>query len=169
MENLDRLPPRPQRRHSEETWAEIKQLFREGVSARALAERFGGTERTIHARAKKDGWRRVDLAAEPQPDPLNEGEARTQAVGLQNMDEHAPILTLTPQSAPEEAARRAYESGVLWLIRGDVDRAYKVLRLSGLLERLGRLKVMEAAGGTTAAQAAVMEFLMGRLAGAGDE
>lgn len=170
MENLDRLPPRPYCRHSEETWAQIKQLFREGASAKALAERFGGTERTIYARMAKDGCRRLDLAKEPQPDePLPPGEAKGTAVAIQNMAEHAPILTLTPQSAPEEAARRAYESGLLWLIRGDMEKAYKVLRLSGLLERLGRLKVMEAEGGQTPVQAAVMEFLMGRLTGAGDE
>jgi len=168
MENLDRLPPRPQCRHSEEEWALIKQLFREGTSAKALAERFGGTERTIYARSKKDGWRRVDLAKAPQPEPLTPDEAKGTAVAIQNMDQHAPILTLTPESAPDEAARRAYESGLLWLIRGDMEKAYKLLRLSGLLERLGRLKVMEGEGGQTPVQAAVMEFLMGRLTGGED-
>ncbi len=165
MENTDRLPPRPYRRRSEEEWAEIKQLYEKGASAKALVDAFGGTERTIYSRLSKDGCLRKDLAERETPLPLSDDEAEAKAGGIQNMKEHAPVRTLTPESPPEEAARRAYESGLLWFIRGDVTKAYQVLRLSGLLERLGRLKVMEQGEGTSAAQAAVLEFLMGRLTG----
>ncbi|MGZ9101307.1 MAG: hypothetical protein ACXW3O_16530, partial [Brevundimonas sp.] len=43
-------------------WARIQREFAAGASAPWLAARYGAGERTIAMRAKKEGWRRKDLA-----------------------------------------------------------------------------------------------------------
>lgn len=49
------------------------------------------TERTIYSRLRKDGCLRKDIAAEPPPEPMPDGEAQAAAEDVQLTQADAPL------------------------------------------------------------------------------
>lgn len=127
---------RPYRRRDEEEWGVIRALYRRGATARALAERFGGTERTIYAHLQKQGCLRKEQApVECALDEATLDEAVRQGRGC---EAEAPCLALRDDATLAEAAQAAAETSIRMLRAVQPTRAYTFARLAGTLERLAR-------------------------------
>ncbi|GAA0640452.1 hypothetical protein [Brevundimonas lenta] len=150
----------------------IERLYRAGATAKALAKEYGGTERTIYARARVHGWLRKD--AQPLAPPLTELEAdaaareaglEARADGLPPAD--APVRMLAAGASLGDAARAAAETAIRMLRDGQPARSYTYARLAGTLERLARGPSLGAAGdgggadGTERGRLAALDFLRG--------
>lgn len=167
-------------------WARIAREYAAGASAPWLSDRYGAGERTITARARKEGWRRKDLAeaadaeleaaeargaVEPAPPSAIgqglglgsgsalDGSARARAVLLEE------ALAGVTDEARAGAAREALNRAVAEMRTGDAHAATDWVKLAGALAALagrdGSGSPEEAAD--AAAQAAAMAVLCERL------
>lgn len=159
----------PFRRRSNAEWDEIRRLYQAGATASALVREYGGTERTLYTRARRDGWLRKDDAP-----------ASTEAAaGLTPVQADAAVRTLGaadgvpgPDTACRalaadaslgDAARAAAATAIAMLRDGFATRAYAYARMAGTLERLARGSGME--GGEAASEPgrmAALDFLRER-------
>lgn len=158
-------------------WGRIRREFAAGASVPWLSARYGAGERTIGARAKKEGWRRKDLAETADAD-LEAAEVRgeVEAPG-------APVvgaglaLDGTTREALEacdaggqpdlaEAMRRALGRAVRAMEVGDPRQAQDYLRLARMLEGVGGGEAGD--GGRSPEDEAALAFILERL-GAGGE
>ena len=165
-------------------WARVAREYAAGASAGWLSARYGAGERTIAARALKEGWRRKDLAeaadaeleaaeargtVEPAAPPVIgqglglgsglDGSAKAAAAAL------AEALAGVDDAARAGAADEALDRAVAHMRTGDAAAALGWARLSGTLAartgRDGGAAPEEAAD--AAAQAAAMAVLCERL------
>lgn len=155
---------RPYRRRDEEEWGVIRALYRRGATARALAERFGGTERTIYTHLQRHGClRKAQAPVECALDEAALDEAVRQGRGLgRGCEAEAPCLALREDASLAEAARAAAETSIRMLRAVQPTRAYTFARLAGALERLARGAVGTEAGdadGTGRGVRAALDFL----------
>ena len=167
---------KPYRRRNEAEWDEMRRLYQAGATARALVAQYGGTERTLYARARRDGWRRKD--DRPPLTGLSPVEAdvavRALGTGMQGTDEAVPgpdaaCRALAADASLGEAARAAATTAIAMLRDGHTASAYAHARLAGTLEKLAR----GAAGGdgddpdgTERGRRAALDFLRGEGAAA---
>ena len=123
----------------------MRRLYQAGATAKALVAQYGGTERTLYARARRDGWRRKD--DRPPLTGLSPAEADAAARALGNgvlgADDgvaaaDAPCRALAVDASLGEAARAAAQSAIRMLRDLEPARAYTYARLAGTLERLAR-------------------------------
>lgn len=147
----------------ERMWARIRREYAAGASAGWLSARYGAGERTIGARAKREGWRRKDLA-EAADAELGAAEARGEmepapapAIGAvwdapARGAEAAALETAVAEAADVTragAAREALDRAVACMRRGDAAAATAYVRLAGALEALARTGAGEDAGDPT--------------------
>ncbi|WP_339914600.1 hypothetical protein [uncultured Brevundimonas sp.] len=166
------LHRKPYRRRNEAEWDEMRRLYQAGATARALVEKYGGTERTLYARARRDGWRRMD--DRPPLTGLSPGEADA-AVRVLGAEDgvaaaDAPCRALAVDASLGEAARAAAQSAIRMLRDLEPARAYTYARLAGTLERLARGGAGgdgdgDDADGTERGRRAALDFLRGEGAG----
>lgn len=142
-------------------WGRIQREFMAGASTPWLSARYGAGERTIGARAKKEGWRRKDLAeaadaemeaAETRGDvaPVA-GTAIAAGLGLDGTARAAAAafetaLKTAGEETPAEAAREALDRAVASMRLGDAGAATAYVRLAGALEGLARAEGTEGRG-----------------------
>ena len=135
----------PHRRRTNAEWDEIRRLYQAGATAKALVKAYGGTERTLYTRARRDGWLRKDDAWPARGAPaggLTPREADEAVRGLGAEDE-APgpdtaCRELAVDASLAEAARAAATTAIAMLRDGFATRAYAYARMAGTLERLAR-------------------------------
>jgi hypothetical protein len=113
---------------SERTWTRIRIEYTAGASAAWLSARYGPAKRTIAEHAKKEGWRKIDVArardaeeaareaGEAGADPWTEDEA-----------DDGVALDL------DEAVRLSHSRAVAALRRGDARGAQEFLKLARML------------------------------------
>ena len=146
------------KRHTEEEWVRLEALYRAGVPARALARRYGGSERTIfrHMQRRmalhKDQPQGADHANDPPTD-----QAFLTAMAELRQDELTPgppprpgddpvdpeaadleCQILSPDATPKQAARAATTTAIQHIRRRDPKQAGAYLRLANSLVRLDR-------------------------------
>lgn len=155
----------PYRRRSHAEWDEIRRLYQAGATAKALMKDYGGTERTLYARARRDGWLRKDDG------PGTEGgltpREADEAVRALGGDEAVPGPDAACREMPEDAslgdaARAAAATAIAMLRDGFAARAYAYARLAGTLERLARGAVGDRNGGadgTEPGRQAALDYL----------
>ncbi|WP_168045431.1 hypothetical protein [Brevundimonas alba] len=131
-----RLAGRPYCRRSQEEWAEIRALYRAGATAKSLAERFGGTERTLYTHVSKHGCLRKDQPVVACA--LDEGAVHEAVRAGRGCAADAPVRALAEGASLGEAARAAAETAILMLREAQPARSYTYARLAGQLERLAR-------------------------------
>ena len=138
----------PYRRRPEAEWAEIRALYAGGATAKALALRFGGTERAIYTHLSEQGGLRkdqptvaCDLSSDAVADAVREGRGCAA---------DAPCRALSPGASLGEAARAAATTAIAMLRDAQPGRSYTYARLAGTLERLARGSAGSGAGGTDA-------------------
>lgn len=173
-------------------WARIQREFAAGASVPWLSARYGAGERTIGFRAKKEGWRRKDLA-EAADAELEAAEARGEAdpvagpaigagLGLDGSarkaaEAFAAALAGVDEAAREGAAREAMNRAVACMRREDAPAAMGWAKLAAALEGMGRTggAAGEEMDPTHPGRVAALEFLRRRAAereaareGAGD-
>ena len=130
------LERKPYGRLSRKAWAEVRALYGRGVTAKALSEAFGPTERAIYAHLNRNGCLRKDeteAACTLTPETL--GEA---ARAVRGSPAEAPCQALDDEASLAEAARAAARTAILMLADLQPTRAYTYARLAGTLERLAR-------------------------------
>ncbi len=136
------LVRRPYRRRPEAEWLQIERLYVHGATAKALAERFGGSERAIYARLRRRGLLRRDQAAGPLPvvDTAGREDALDLSVttGGAAGEAEAPCRALGEEATLGEAAAAAAQSAIRWVRELNPAKAYTWARLAGQLERLAR-------------------------------
>ena len=158
MDGTDRdggtaAPNRRMRGHvklGERMWMRIRREFAAGASVGWLSARYGAGARTIAMRAKKEGWRRKDLAAaadaelaaaeargeleDPRPaiGAVTDGSAAREAAASE-----AALAEITDESRAG-AAGEALDRAVACMRRGDAAAATAYVRLAGALEALAR-------------------------------
>ena len=157
------LNRKPHRRRNNAEWDEIRRLYQAGATAKALAEDYGGTERTLYSRARRDGWLRKDDPPPPGTGltPL-EADAAVRGLGADDAvpGPDAACRALTADASLGEAARAAATTAIAMLRDGHTASAYAHARLAGTLERLARGSAME--GGedpTEPGRRAALDFL----------
>jgi hypothetical protein len=124
------------RRLSPEAVAEIKALYRGGATARALAERFGGSERRLYRHLGAAGCLRKQ-----QPEAacaLDAAEVAGAVRGTRGCAADAACRGLGAEASLGEAARAAAATAINMLREAEPARAYAYARLAGTLERLAR-------------------------------
>lgn len=154
----------PYRRRSHAEWDEIRRLYQAGATAKALAKQYGGTERTLYARARRDGWLRKDDRVPETGLTALEADAAVRALGL---DDPAPgpdaaCRELAADASLGDAARAAAATAIAMLRDGHTASAYAHARLAGTFERLARGAAVEAGGGADATEPgrqAALDFL----------
>jgi hypothetical protein len=136
----------PHCRRSSAEWDEIRRLYQAGATAKALVRQYGGTERTLYTRARRDGWLRKDDAwpvrgAAPEAG-LTPREADEAVRGLGAGDgvpgPDAACRKLAEDASLGDAARAAATSAIAHLRDLAPAKAYTYARLAGALERLAR-------------------------------
>lgn len=131
------LPGRaPYRRRPETEWAEMRALYVAGATAKALAARFGGTERTIYTHMNTRGCLRKD-----QAEVACEMDAATLAAEVirgRSEAAEAPCRALSPDASLGDAARAAATTAITLLREAEPARSYTYARLAGTLEKLAR-------------------------------
>ncbi|MGV8928569.1 MAG: hypothetical protein ACOH1E_02355 [Brevundimonas sp.] len=149
----------PYRRRPESEWAVIREMYRAGATAKALALRFGGTERAIYAHLSQHDCRRRDQATETCE--LGDGEVRDAVRETRGCEADAPVRALAEGASLGEAARAAATTAIAMLRDAQPTRSYTYARLAGTLERLARGAVGD--GGAVDAQEpgrlAALDFL----------
>ncbi|MFN4297961.1 MAG: hypothetical protein ACK4FB_14120 [Brevundimonas sp.] len=86
-------PDTGHRMRSPETWDAARQAYMEGGGARDICDRYDLTLSAFRARARREGWRRADMA-DPEPPELDDVD-----------DDHSPRPSF--EDMAEMAARRA--------------------------------------------------------------
>ncbi len=165
------LNRRPYCRRSEAEWDELRRLYQAGATAKALVKQYGGTERTLYTRARRDGWRRKDdRAPETGLTPV-QADAAVRALGL---DEAVPgpdaaCRGLAADASLGEAARAAATTAIAMLRDGHTASAYAHARLAGTFERLARGAAGDGGGGdpTEPGRMAALDFLRREAMGDG--
>lgn len=160
-------------------WARIRREFAAGASVPWLSARYGAGERTIGARAKREGWRRKDLA-EAADAELEAAEARGDAdpvagpaigagLGLdgsarKEAEAFAAALAGVDEEARDGAAREAMNRAVACMRREDAPAAMGWAKLAAALEGMTKADGGGAdEGADEAAQDAAMAVLCERL------
>ena len=168
---MDRQTPlhrRPHCRHSPAEWDEIRRLYQAGATAKALVQRYGGTERTLYTHARDEGWLRKDATAPEAGLTPVEADAAARALGAEAAvpgtgvpGPDAACRGLAADASPGEAARAAATTAIAMLRDGHVASAYAHARLAGTLERLARGAVGGPGGedGTEPGRRAALDFL----------
>ncbi|MGZ9100089.1 MAG: hypothetical protein ACXW3O_10325 [Brevundimonas sp.] len=162
----------------ERMWTRIRREFAAGASVGWLSARYGAGERTIGARAKKEGWRRKDLAEAADAD-LEAAEDRGDAdpiaapaigsgLGLDGSARAAAAafeaaVAAAGDETPAEAAREALDHALAWMRKGDAGAATAYVRLAGALEAMARAGGAEGEVADAATQDAAMAALCERL------
>lgn len=160
----------PHCRRSAAEWDEIRRLYQAGATAKALVREYGGTERTLYAHAREEGWlRRNDKT--PPATGLTLREADEAVRGLGSGDEDAPgpdaaCRELAADASLGDAARAAATTAIAMLRDGHATRAYAYARMAGTLERLARGAMGDGAGAAAAdgGRAAALDFLRREVA-----
>ena len=163
----------PYRRRSHAEWDEIRRLYQAGATAKALTKEYGGTERTLYSRARRDGWLRKDdawpvrgparaAAADAGLTPV-EADAAVRRLGA---DDAAPgpvmaCRELAADASLGDAARAAAATAIAMLRDGHTASAYAHARLAGTLERLARGAAGDGGGAysTEPGRRAALDFL----------
>ena len=155
----------PYRRRSHAEWDEIRRLYQAGATARALTKEYGGTERTLYSRARRDGWLRKDdlaPAADAGLTPVEADEA-VRALGAEDgvPGPDAACRALAADASLGDAARAAAATAIAMLKDGFAPRAYAYARLAGTLERLARGAAGDGGGAysTEPGRRAALDFL----------
>ena len=159
----------PYRRRSEAEWDEIRRLCQAGATAKALVKEYGGTERTLYSRARRDGWLRKDdvwpargPAAGAGLTPVEADEA-VRALGAEDgvPGPDAACRALAADASLGDAARAAAAAAIAMLKDGFAPRAYAYARLAGTLERLARGAAGDGGGAysTEPGRRAALDFL----------
>ena len=155
---MERLP---YRRRPESEWAVIRAMYRAGATAKALALRFGGTERTIYSHVSKHGCLRKD---QPVESCDLDGAALREAVReVRGCEADAPVRALAEGASLGEAARASAMTAIAMLREAQPTRSYTYARLAGTLERLACGAVGSGDGGdadgTERGRQAALDFL----------
>lgn len=157
----------PHCRRSNAEWDEIRRLYQAGATAKALVREYGGTERTLYTRARRDGWLRKNDAPAPEAG-LTPREADEAVRGLDSGDgvpgPDAACRELAANASLGDAARAAATSAIAMLRDGHATRAYAYARMAGTLERLARGAMGEGADGADGGRAAALDFLRREVA-----
>lgn len=155
---MERLP---YRRRPESEWAVIRELYLAGATAKALALRFGGTERTIYTHLRKHDCLRKDQPAETCD--LDDAALREAVREVRGCEADAPVRALPEGASLGEAARAAATTAIAMLRDAQPTRSYTYARLAGQLERLARGTVGGGDGGdadgTERGRQAALDFL----------
>ena len=166
-----RLNRQPYCRRNEAEWDEIRRLCQAGATAKALVKQYGGTERTLYTRARRDGWLRKDDVAPATGLTPGEADAAARRLGA---DDAAPgpgaaCRALAADASLGEAARAAATTAIAMLRDGHTASAYAHARLAGTLERLARGAAGDAGGGdpTEPGRMAALDFLRREAMGDG--
>ena len=130
---MERLP---YRRRPPGEWAVIRALYQGGATAKALALRFGGTERTLYAHLREHGCLRKTQP--PQTCALDEAALGEAVRAVRGCEADAPVRALAEGASLAEAARAAAETAIAMLREAQPTRSYTYARLAGTLERLAR-------------------------------
>jgi len=158
----------PHRRRSNAEWDEIKRLYQAGATAKALVKEYGGTERTLYTRARRDGWLRKDDPAAAADDGLTPREADEAVRGLGAGDPFsaadAACRALAQDASLGDAARAAATTAIAHLRDLAPAKSYTYARLAGTLERLARGAVGDGAGAADGERAAALDFLRREVA-----
>mgnify|MGYP000675106687 CR=1 FL=1 len=160
------LNRRPYCRRSEAEWDELRRLYQAGATAKALVKQYGGTERTLYTRARRDGWlRKDDRAPETGLTPV-QADAAVRALGLDMTvpgavpGPDAACRELAADASLGEAARAAAATAIAMLRDGHTASAYAHARLAGTFERLARGAVGDGGGDPTEpGRMAALDFL----------
>ena len=150
----------PYRRRPQSEWAVIRVMFAEGSTAKALAARFGGSERTIYAHMAKHGLRRRDQPTEACT--LDAETVRDEVRAARGCAADAAVRALPEGASLGEAARAAATTAIAMLRDTNPARSYTYARLAGTLERLARGAVGDGergGDGTLRGAAAALDFL----------
>ena len=144
------------KRHTEEEWVRLEALYRAGVPARALARRYGGSERTIfrHMQRRMALHRDQPLEAQGANDPPTDQAFLTAMAELRQdeltdgapprpgdppVDPEAADLEcqiLSPDATPKQAARAATTTAIQHMRKRNPRAAGAYLRLANSLVRL---------------------------------
>ena len=95
-------PDTGHRMRSPDTWDAARQAYLEGGSARDICDRYDLTLSAFRARARREGWRRADMA-DPDPGPED---------AFDDLDDDSPLPSL------EDMAAVAWRRAVRALGRG---------------------------------------------------
>ena len=155
---LERLP---YRRRPQGEWAAIREMYRAGATAKALALRFGGTERAIYSHVSKHGCLRRDQPTEACA--LDDAAVREAVREVRGCEADAAVRALAEGASLAEAARAAATTAIAMLREAQPTRSYTYARLAGQLERLARGAVGAGesgdADGTGRGARAALDFL----------
>lgn len=154
-----RMAHRPRLYRSPEDWAEIRALYRAGMTVTALVARFGGSDSGIRTHLRRKGCLRKDQAEATCPmDAATLGDQVRETKGCAA---EAPIRALAAGASLGEAARASAETAILMLREAEPARAYTYARLAGTLERLARGAAGDGLGvdGTERGRQAALDFL----------
>ena len=177
--------PEGQKRHrtgyfvaGERVWKRIEIEFSAGATAEWLSVKYGPAVRTIGARAKKDGWRKKDIAlkADAAWDEVEDEErlaAETRVAVREAADRRAAVKAAIRGAGegeaeavdPGRAVRAARARAVAAMEEGEPRLAQEFLKLARMLEGDGEEDGDEAAapGGRTPQQEAALAAILARL------
>ena len=153
-----KMAGRPRLYRSPEEWAEIRALYRAGMTTPALVAQFGGNESTIRTHLRKRKCLRKDQVEATCPlDAETLGDRVRETKGC---EADAPVRALAAEASLADAARAAAETAIRMLREAEPARAYTYARLAGTLERLARGAAGDAAlNGAERGRLAALDFL----------
>ena len=154
---MERLP---YRRRPQSEWAAVREMYLAGATAKALALRFGGTERAIYTHMREHGCLRKDQPAETSD--LDDAALRVAVREVRGCEADAPVRALAEGASLGEAARASAMTAIAMLRDAQPTRSYTYARLAGTLERLARGTVGSGEGdadGTERGARAALDFL----------
>lgn len=131
-----KMAGRPRLYRSPEEWAEIRALYRAGMTTPALAAQFGANESTIRTHLRRRKCLRKDQAEATCPldaEALGDRVRETKGCAAD-----APVRALGAGASLAEAARAAAETAIRMLREAEPTRACTYARLAGTLEKLAR-------------------------------
>ena len=156
------------------TWRRIRIECSAGASVAWLSARYGPAERTIAARAKKEGWRKADLARLRGEALAAEDEAEAEVVRMQaevrarrgedagKADGEAGGEETTRGGVDMGAARRlAQVKAIAALERDDAVAAQGFMKLAQMLDGDGADR--DGAGAPSPQDAAALAYVLERL------
>lgn len=148
---------------SERTWRRIRIEYSAGASAAWLAAKYGPAERTLAARAKREGWRKKDVAlrADADWDALEAEEAKLAAARearVRAREKAGAAAEVDPGVDLGKAARTAVARALGALEAGDPKGAQEFLKLARMLEG-----DEEAAYRPSAQDEAALAYVLARL------
>ncbi len=110
-------PDTGHRMRSPETWDAARQAYLEGGGAQDICDRYDLTLSAFRARARREGWRRADMA-DPDPGP-----------GLDDVDDDTPLPSL------EDMAARAWRRAARALHLGRAGETQRWLAIHARLQQ----------------------------------